>query len=76
MLHPGQREPMEAEIKKTGRDTGTASRDQWRYDMPYCLVGVFLPRDISDFLWERDEEPYPHGSLRGYRHPQRRRRDG
>ena len=59
MLHPGQREPTEAEIKKTGRDTGTASRDQWRYDMPYCPVGVFLPRDISDFLWERDEEAYP-----------------
>ena len=59
MLHPGQREPTEEEIKKTGRDTSTASRDQWRYDMPYQPIGLFLPRSISDFLWERDEEPYP-----------------
>ena len=79
MLHPGQREPTEREKRSNAvpyerRWSGAAYPQP--FGMPYYAVGLFLPRSISDFLWERDEEPYPHGSLRGYRRPQRRERNG
>ena len=62
MLHPGQREPTEREKRSNAvpyerRWTGAAYPQP--FGMPYYAVGLFLPRSVSDFLWERDEEPYP-----------------
>ena len=68
MLKPGQREPTEREKMATRPDKHTIP--WWgptSSDLSYQPVGLFVPRSVSDFLWERDEEAYPNVLPRWFR---------
>ena len=65
VLKGGQRHPTGAESRRADAEL-YRKRSYWDHaelpqeprEMPFCPVALFLPRGVSEFLWDEHPEPW------------------